>query len=118
MLKPQFQFRICNPIFKKDNDCIYNGCFDKHASYILNQQWCLSVCLSDKQGRALAVTFAFPGRYLLAAPHEFWTNQMVLSVCGDKQGRAGQGRAARANTRPLDLLAIYRILGENRGTCI
>ncbi len=32
------------------------------------------------------------------------------------QGRAGQGRAARADTRPLDLLAIYRILGENRAT--
>jgi len=52
---------------------------------------------------------------------------MVLSVCGDKQGqgRAGArqgrgraGRAARADTRPLDLLAIYRIIGENRGTCI
>ncbi len=31
MLKPQFQFCICNPIFKKDNACIYNGCFDKRA---------------------------------------------------------------------------------------
>jgi hypothetical protein len=28
-----------------------------------------------------------------------------LSVCGDKQGRAGQGRATRADTRPLDLLS-------------
>jgi hypothetical protein len=37
---------------------------------------------------------------------------MVMSICGDKQGR---GRAARANTCPLDLLAIYRILGENWG---
>jgi len=27
-----------------------------------------------------------------------------MSVCGDKQGRARQGRAARADTRPLDLL--------------
>jgi len=61
----------------------------------------MSVCLSDKQGRAGAITLAFPGRYLLAA-----------------QGRAGQGRAAKADTRPLDLLAIYRILEENRGTCI
>jgi len=45
---------------------------------------------------------------------------MVLSVCGDKQGRAGagQGKAAMADTRPLDLLAICRILGENRGTYI
>jgi len=34
----------------------------------------MSVCLSDKQGRAGAVTLAFLGRYLLAA-----------------QGRAGQG---------------------------
>jgi ribosomal protein L15E len=33
-------------------------------------------------------------------------------------GRAGQGRAARADTRPLDLLAIYKILEENRGTYI
>jgi hypothetical protein len=40
------------------------------VSYILKQQWCLSVC-GDKQDRA----------------------------------RAGQGRAAKANTRPLDLLA-------------
>jgi hypothetical protein len=51
------------------------------------------VCLSDKQGRAGAVMLAFPGRYLLVA-----------------QGKAGQ--------RPLDLLAIYKILGENQGTCI
>jgi hypothetical protein len=29
------------------------------------------VCLSDKQGKARAVTLAFPGRYLLAAPQEF-----------------------------------------------
>jgi len=45
---------------------------------------------------------------------------MVLSACGDKHGRAGarQGRVARANTRPLDPLAIYKILGENRGTYI
>ncbi len=31
----------------------------------------VSIYLSDKQGRAGAVTLAFPGRYLLAAPHEF-----------------------------------------------
>jgi len=32
-----------------------------------------------------------------------------VSVYGDKQGRAGTGqsRAARANTRPLDLLAAH-----------
>jgi len=30
---------------------------------------------------------------------------VCMSVCGDKQGRAGQGRAARADTRRLDLLA-------------
>jgi len=36
---------------------------------------------------------------------------------GAGQGKAGQGRAARADT-PLDLLAIYRILEENRETCI
>jgi len=29
------------------------------------------VCLSDKQGRAGAVTLACPGRYLLTTPHEF-----------------------------------------------
>jgi len=29
----------------------------------------------------------------------------VVSVCGDKQGKAGQGRAARVDTRPLDLMA-------------
>jgi len=46
-----------------------------------------------------------------------------LSSSSARQGRArararaGQGRAARADT-PLDLLAIYRILEENRGTCI
>ncbi len=69
---------------------------------------------------------------------------VCLFVCGDKQG---QGRAARADTRPLDLLvahinrlsggkgrawrpgqllrgaargaiSIKEILGENQGTCI
>ncbi len=32
---------------------------------------------------------------------------VCLSICGDKQGRAGQGqgRVARADTHPLDLLA-------------
>ncbi len=34
----------------------------------------MSVCLTEKQGKAGAVTLAFPGRYLLAA-----------------QGKAGQG---------------------------
>jgi hypothetical protein len=40
----------------------------------------VSVCLSDKQGRAGAVTLAFPGHYLLAAPHEF-LNQSDGFVC-------------------------------------
>jgi len=31
----------------------------------------LSVCLSDKQGKVGAVMLAFPGYYLLAAPHEY-----------------------------------------------
>jgi len=85
------------------------------------------VCLFDKQGRARAVTLAFPSRYLLATPHKF-LDQLDGFVClwlqtGQGrgrvgQGRAGQGRVARADTHPLDLLAIYRILGENRGTCI
>jgi hypothetical protein len=38
------------------------------------------VCLSDKQGRAGVVKLAFPGRYLLAAPHEF-LDQSDGSVC-------------------------------------
>jgi hypothetical protein len=38
------------------------------------------VCLSNKQGMAGAVTLAFPGRYLLAAPHEF-LDQSDGSVC-------------------------------------
>jgi len=54
---------ICNPIYKS-----------KHGGV------CLSVCLSDKQGRAGAVTLAFPGRYLLAMPHEF-LDQSDGSVC-------------------------------------
>ncbi len=41
------------------------------------------VCLTDKQGRAGAVTLAFPGRYLLAA-----------------QGRAGQGQGRHPPTGP------------------
>jgi len=40
----------------------------------------VSVCLSNKQGRAGAVTLAFPGRYLLVAPHEF-LDQSDGSVC-------------------------------------
>jgi hypothetical protein len=46
-------------------------------------------------------------------------------VCGDKQGRARQGRAARAGRpgQPLrgarrGAISIKEILGENRGTCI
>jgi hypothetical protein len=34
-------------------------------------------------------------------------NGVCLSICGDKQGRAGQGRAARVDTRSLDLLAAH-----------
>jgi hypothetical protein len=45
-------------------------------------------------------------------------NGVCLSICLTNKAGAGQGRAARADTRPLDLLAIYRILGENRGTYI
>jgi len=75
----------------------------RHLIYKSKHGVCLFVYLFDKKGRARAVTLAFPGRYLLAA-----------------QGKAGQGRGrvARADTRSLDLLAIYRILGENQGTCI
>jgi len=40
----------------------------------------LSVCLSDKQGKAGAVTLAFPGCYLLAAQRRVG------------QGQGGQGK--------------------------
>jgi hypothetical protein len=71
----------------------------------------------DKQGRVGAVTFAFSGRYLLAGQGRggYVCISKSLSSSSTWQGR---GRAARADTRPLDLLAIYKILGENWGTCI
>jgi hypothetical protein len=46
----------------------------RHLIYKSKHGVCLFVYLFDKQGRARAVTLAFPGRYLLAA-----------------QGRAGAG---------------------------
>jgi len=51
----------------------------------------LSVCLTNRAGQ---------GRLRLHT--NFWTNQMVLSVCGDKQGRLGQGqgRAGRPGQAP------------------
>ncbi len=30
-LKPQFKLYICNTILKEDNNCMYNGCYDKSA---------------------------------------------------------------------------------------
>jgi hypothetical protein len=47
-------------------------------------------------------------------------NFLLLSLAAKAKFETGQGqgRAARADTRPLDLLAIYRIFGENWGTCI
>ncbi len=86
---------------------------------------CLSVVTNMAgQGRAarantcpldlLAVRSNSP---LICGP--IWTNQMVLSVCGDKQGRAGAGHG-RAG-QPLrgagqGAISIKEILGENRGT--
>jgi hypothetical protein len=50
---------------------------------------------------------------------------VCLSICGDKQGRAGarQGRAgqggqAAAAGAGRGAISIKEILGENRGTCI
>jgi len=42
-----------------------------HLTYKGKRGVYLSVYLSDKQGKAGAVTLAFPGRYLLAVPHKF-----------------------------------------------
>ncbi len=69
--------------------------------YRLKQQWCLSV-------------WAVPGRFFQSLP--------IPCGAGDKQGRAGQGRAGRPG-QPLrgaarGAISIKEILGENRGTCI
>ncbi len=74
-------------------------------SYILKQQ-CLSVYVANAW-KILPVT-----------ARSLWG----LSVCGDKQGKAGQGGAGRPR-QPLQgagrgAISIKEILGENRGTCI
>jgi len=80
----------CETSFK-----MYVLCFAwKNLIYKGNSGVYLSVCLSDKQGRAGAVTLAFPGRYLLAAPHEF-LDQSYGFVClwwQTGQGKVGQGQ--------------------------
>jgi hypothetical protein len=55
---------------------------------------CVSVCLSDKQGRAGAITLAFLGRYFLAAPHEFLdqSDGYVYLWWQTGQGQGGQGK--------------------------
>jgi len=80
----------------------------KGLSYILKQQ-CLFVCVGSAW------------KILPVIARSLW----CLSVYGDKQGRAGQGRAARAGQpgQPLrgagrGAISIKKILGENRGTCI
>jgi len=72
---------------------LYEECFSKCILYIKATMVsiCLFVCLTNRAGQ---------GRLRLHT--NFWTNQMVLSVCGDKQGRAGQGqgRARRPGQTP------------------
>jgi len=65
-------------------------------SYILKQQWCLSV-------------WGVPGRFFQSLP--------VPYGAGDKQGRVGRpGQPLRGAARGA--ISIKEILGENRGTCI
>jgi hypothetical protein len=46
-----------------------------------------------------------------------WIKANMVSVCGDKQGKAGQpGQPLRGAGRGA--ISIKKILGENRGTCI
>jgi hypothetical protein len=77
----------------------------------------VSICLfsitnmaGEGQGRA-----AGQGRTTGPGQGQARADTRPLFLVTDRAG-VGQGRATRANTRPLDLLAIYRILGENRGT--
>ncbi len=81
------------------------------------------VCLFDKQGRAGAVTLAFPSRYLLATPHKF-LDQLDGSVClwlqtGQGRGRVGQGRGGYACiSKSLSSSNATQIFGPIRWFCL